>query len=1156
MGASSSGLLDEAKISHIKGLVDSKFQSFSDFYRQQYGPAYFGHLHQEVEPKKEGCGLLLTQRPRYNADEVLYQGNVRFSCWYEHGKKCRERYVVLRRDYSVEIHDNVESFNHKSAAKLVLQPAGGSVLITGEESRTHLEQICAGILNGAKDESSSSVVSSPEVPAVYLHLPYAGYTCFLFQQEEERDHFLSAIKSCIRHCNLDPWCESTYESQAYIRALRLYRQANGCYESWEMLLGTEEQVLASQVMEEVLPWLQSQLQSRVKGKKGERMRQWLATVHATYTMVLAQLTASLDALKEKCRQTALADQTLIRSNLDQIVSSLSFLEEKVRVCICDEAEGLYSESVAPYLSSIFEVLAENISAGIQGMQHTLHTQMDSVFTHAKGTEETNKVLLTLRSISLEPCYRQVKNLTEILGDLQQRFGLSSTQRLVHSAHLEMEQLADSAVYTLELFLKSSAKLQSSQVLVKMKRAKDRVLKQLDYDSRLVQRRLYQEALLEITLPVLARRMDSRWKNELQQLEQYIFSDYSSFILIHNVYDDVLRNILSAQIETVIHDGANKKSNNRLLDISDLAISEYSLLGQSPPCSAPDSPANHGRNVPTAMDSEKQQSAPEMEGWPQTVTAHPQTDPELQSEDKSVPSSTQGSDQNRAPLSPTIVTQEFEEPAQTDTELHSEDKSDHSSTQGIDQNTAPLSKVIVVTQEFDEPAQTDPELQSEDKSDPSSTQGSVQNIVPLCSAIVVTQDFDKPAQINPELHSEDKSDPSTTQGVVQNMVPLSNVIVVTQEFEEPAQTGPELHSEDKSDPSTTQGAVQNTAPLSPVIVVTQEFDDLAQTGPELHSEDKSDPSTTQGAVQNTAPLSPVIVVTQEFDDLAQTGPELHSEDKSDPSTTQGADQNTAPLCPAIVVTQEFDEFANEEASPSKEPNNDVQPRSDTPSMTDSSTADSETPDLSAIPESTNHILHSPSSSVCSLPSSQSSDQHANLDQTSEEDAASVQPFCPSPPSDTDSMTKMGLESVSEKISCDTTATQMMAQRMTDRAVYLTGQIRNSWEAERVKEETQKETEAEDAAGRRVAYQEKDSEAEKTTDDVGGAEEQKEEPMGKAQEEEEEVEEQLVQNPQLMESQSESSAELPLDSVAMIRDLVTEITEVEIIVRPCPDSSNTQ
>lgn len=55
-----------------------------------------------------------------------------------------------------------------------------------------------------------------------------------------------------------------------------------------------------------------------------------------------------------------------------------------------------------------------------------------------------QALSTLRSISLDPCYRQVENLTEKLEGLKQRFGLSSTQRLVHSAHLEMEKVWSSA----------------------------------------------------------------------------------------------------------------------------------------------------------------------------------------------------------------------------------------------------------------------------------------------------------------------------------------------------------------------------------------------------------------------------------------------------------------------------------------------------------------------------------------------------------------------------------------------------------------------------------------------------------------------------------------------------------------------------------------
>ncbi|XP_028987066.1 protein Niban 1-like [Betta splendens] len=612
MGASSSGLLDEAKISHIKGLVDTAFKSFSVFYRQQYPVAYFDHLHQEVEPNKEGKSLLLTHRPQFAPEQVLYQGNVKVSCLDEQGKKCKEKCIVLRRNYKVEMHESVETFNRGCAAKLVLQPVGGSVLTTQEESRACLEEEYAGILSGVK-EDSSLVVPSPDVFAVYLHLPYTGHTCFLFKEEEERDHFLSALNTCIRHQNLDPWYKPFYESQAYIRALQLYLQDEGRYECWESLLGTEEQVLATQVMEGVLPWLQSQLQARLRGKKAERIRQWMATVQATYTLVLEQLTASLEALREECRQAASANQGLIRSNLDQIISSQNFLEQKVRACLYEDAERECNECVAPYLSSILEVLTENISAAIQEMQNTFHTQMDSALTCTNGGKEaTLKALTTLSSIRLDRCYTQVTKLQDKLEDLKERFGLRSSQKMVHSAHLEMEQLLDSAAYTLELFLQSSAKLQASQTPLKMDRAKGRVLKQLDHDSRVIQRRLYEEALLEITLPALTRKMDSKWKSELQQFEQHIFSDYSNFILVRNIYDEILRKLLSQVIATVVQDAACKKSNNLLLDTSDLTISQYSLLAQTPPRSAPDSPASHTRDASSAVPEQKKEPTSEEE----------------------------------------------------------------------------------------------------------------------------------------------------------------------------------------------------------------------------------------------------------------------------------------------------------------------------------------------------------------------------------------------------------------------------------------------------------------------------------------------------------------------------------------------------------------
>ncbi|KAI4810176.1 hypothetical protein KUCAC02_019017 [Chaenocephalus aceratus] len=47
--------------------------------------------------------------------------------------------------------------------------------------------------------------------------------------------------------------------------------------------------------------------------------------------------------------------------------------------------------------------------------------------------------------------------------------------------------------------------------------------------------------------------------------------------------------------------------------------------------------------------------------------------------------------------------------------------------------------------------------------------------------------------------------------------------------------------------------------------------------------------------------------------------------------------------------------------------------------------------------------------------------------------------------------------------------------------------------------------------------------------------------------------FFQSPQPMGAQCESVAELPLDSVAIIRDLVTEITEVEAVISPVPTAA---
>lgn len=64
----------------------------------------------------------------------------------------------------------------------------------------------------------------------------------------------------------------------------------------------------------------------------------------------------------------------------------------VPACVCEEAASVCAQSVAPYISSILEALAEKINEAFSEMQCTLRTQMDAAFTpEGGGAEEIKKV---------------------------------------------------------------------------------------------------------------------------------------------------------------------------------------------------------------------------------------------------------------------------------------------------------------------------------------------------------------------------------------------------------------------------------------------------------------------------------------------------------------------------------------------------------------------------------------------------------------------------------------------------------------------------------------------------------------------------------------------------------------------------------------------
>lgn len=426
---------------------------------------------------------------------------------------------------------------------------------------------------------------------VYLRLPYRSDYYFCFRQQAPQAAFLSILSDCIRHQNHDFLKKKTCEVQAFLKAIQLYREDQGKYEVWDMLIGSDVRVMANLVMEQLLPTLEVDLLPRLKAKKTEKKRVWFATVEAAYILVQEELLEGLAALKEECQTSVQQQKVLIHSDMNPILNSRRQLEEKVRAKVSEPAEKLCSESVQPYLGSVLEELMQPISSGFQEGRQLSENMMDQVCQDILGdNEKLKKALAHMARPNLLSCYQKIGSLQERLQDLQERFGFSNITDVIHSAQIDLQQLIENAAYTFEQLLYKAVQDNPENASSAIEKAKHRVLKQYDYDSSTVRKRISQEALVSITLPFIKKNLAPTCKTELQSLQQFIYAEHSNFIHVDNVYESVLLQTLDKEVTKVVKEAASLKKYNLFTDSRDLLSQSSRSSLSSPSVSTPSSPA--------------------------------------------------------------------------------------------------------------------------------------------------------------------------------------------------------------------------------------------------------------------------------------------------------------------------------------------------------------------------------------------------------------------------------------------------------------------------------------------------------------------------------------------------------------------------------------
>ncbi|XP_037013416.2 protein Niban 2 [Artibeus jamaicensis] len=567
MGDVVSTHLDDARRQHISEKTKKILTEFLQFYEDQYGVALFNSMRHEIEGTGAPQAQLLWRKVPLD-ERIIFSGNL-FQ-YQEDSKKWRNRFSLVPHNYGLVLYENKVAYERQVPPRSVINSAGYKILTSVDQ---YLELVGNSLPGTTPKSGSAPILKCPtQFPLILWH-PYARHYYFCMMTEAEQDKWQAVLQDCVRHCNNGIPEDSKVEGPAFTDAIRMYRQSKELYGTWEMLCGNEVQILSNLVMEELGPELKAELAPRLKGKPQERQRQWIQISDAVYRIVYEQAKSQFEVVLAKLQLARPAMEAVIRTDMDQVITSKEHLASKIRAFILPKAEVCVRNHVQPYISSILEALMVPTSQGFTEVRDVFFkevTDMNLNVINEGGIDKLGEYMEKLSQLAYHPlkmqsCYEKMEPLR--LDGLQQRFDVSSTSVFKQRAQIHMREQMDNAVYTFETLLHQQlGKGPTKEELCKsIQRILERVLKKYDYDSSSVRKRFFREALLQITIPFLLKKLAPTCKSELPRFQELIFEDFARFILVENTYEEVVLQTVMKDILQAVKEAAVQRKHNLYRD---------------------------------------------------------------------------------------------------------------------------------------------------------------------------------------------------------------------------------------------------------------------------------------------------------------------------------------------------------------------------------------------------------------------------------------------------------------------------------------------------------------------------------------------------------------------------------------------------------------
>uniref|UniRef100_A0A669DMZ4 Niban apoptosis regulator 2a n=1 Tax=Oreochromis niloticus TaxID=8128 RepID=A0A669DMZ4_ORENI len=559
-------------------------KEFGQVYEQQYAVALFNSVRFEIEGGG-GTQSQLLHRKDPLAGRTIFSGSL-FQ-YLEENRKWRNRFVFVPNDYTINLYESKAAHDRGLHPKVTINCAGYKALTSMEEYMELINKSLPGVK--AKVGSNPFIKCETGFPLILWH-PYARHHYFCVMTEKEQKKWHAVLQDCVRDSNNGLPENCTVKTPAFTDAVRLHRQARGQYGTWDMMCGTPPQILANLVMESLHPDIRNMIVPRLKGKMQQRQKNWMLISDAVYKQVLFQTTGQYEALVEACEAQRGPLDARLRTDMDQLITSKEHVSSKLRALVLPKAEQILRTNIQPYINSILEALMDPTSRGFAEVRDVFFREMVEISKNSLNGGGKEKMgenmerlsMLAFHPVKMQSCYEKVEELN--LEGLQQRFDVSSPSVFISRAQILMREQMDNAVYTFEQLLNQSLEAQGDSDMCKItQRCQDRVLKKYDYDSSSVRKKFFREALLQIIIPYMLQQLAPSCSPELPRFKELIFEDFSRFLLIENMFEEVVLQSVSKDIMMAVKEAAVQRRHNLYRDSIILTNSDPNLhlLGENP-----------------------------------------------------------------------------------------------------------------------------------------------------------------------------------------------------------------------------------------------------------------------------------------------------------------------------------------------------------------------------------------------------------------------------------------------------------------------------------------------------------------------------------------------------------------------------------------------